>query len=74
MTIWLCDRCGKQVQKDSYGAGQFGITRKCKDENGQLYFRNLKFCDQCAMELENFLDDEFSKMPDRAEVIINRRA
>jgi len=71
MTIWLCDRCGTQVKKDSYGAGKYEISKPCKDENGTIYRRGLKFCDQCKMELEQFLDDEFSKMPTSATVTIN---
>ena len=55
MTIWLCDRCGAQVKKDSYGAGKYEISKPCKDENGTIYRRGLKFCDQCKMELEQFL-------------------
>lgn len=74
MTIWLCDRCGTQVKKDSYGAGKYEISKPCKDENGVIYRRGLKFCDQCKMELEQFLDDEFSKMPTSATVTIDGKA
>lgn len=66
MTLWFCDRCGKQIQKDSYGAGKYGIQKTYYeevDEGGyQIETRRvqrfLKFCDNCAMELEKFLDDE----------------
>ena len=73
MTFWLCDRCGKQVKKDSYGAGKYEISKPCKDENGTMYRRGLKFCDQCAMEMEKFLDDEFTGMPATATVEIDPR-
>lgn len=73
MTVWLCDRCGEQVIKDSYGAGQYEISKTCQDENGTIYRRGLKFCNQCSMELEKFLDDEFSKLPTSAKVLIDRR-
>lgn len=73
MTIWLCDRCGEQVIKDSYGAGKYEISKPCKDEEGNVYRRGMKFCNQCAQELEKFLDDEFSRMPSSAKVSIDRR-
>lgn len=73
MTLWLCDRCGEQVKKDSYGAGKYEISRPCKDDDGNVYRRGLKFCDQCATEIEQFLDDEFAKMPTNAKVSIDRR-
>ena len=71
MTVWLCDRCGKQVQKDSYGAGKYEISKPCKDETGATYRRGMKFCDQCKMELEKFLDDEFSNLPSSTNVSID---
>ena len=42
-----------------------------KDENGVIYRRGLKFCGQCAMEMEKFLDDEFAVMPATATVEID---
>ena len=71
MTLWFCDRCGKQVPKDSYGAGKYGIQKTFFEEvevggyNTEVrrVQRFMKFCDNCAMELEKFLDDEFSQMP-----------
>ena len=71
MTLWLCDRCGKQVNKDSYGAGKYEISKPCIDEYGVIYRRGLKFCGQCAMEMEKFLDDEFMGMPTTATVEID---
>ena len=78
MTLWFCDRCGEQVKKDSYGAGKYGIEKMSTevDETGGLYRfkRGIKLCDQCAMEMEKFLDDEFSKIPAVVNGTINKRA
>lgn len=82
MTIWLCDRCGKQVGKDTGGAGKYEIGKTCIEPFDSVYSpsyprtykRTLKFCDQCAMEVEKFLDDEFSGMPSTVTAEINRRA
>lgn len=69
MTVWFCDRCGAQVNRDSVSAGKYEIQMSCVDHSNdtwaapRFYKRNLKFCDQCAMEMEQFLDDEFSKIP-----------
>ena len=66
MTLWFCDRCGKQVPKDSYGAGKYAIQKTFFEETDMNYIqgkRFLKFCDNCATELEKFLDDEFSQVP-----------
>ena len=65
-TLWFCDRCGKQVPKDSYGAGKYGIQVPFNEDTLTGDYiqgkRFMKFCDQCAMELEDFLDDEFRKI------------
>lgn len=82
MTIWLCDRCGKQVGKDTSSAGKYEITKLCIELIDstvpaiypRTYKRTLKFCDQCALEVEKFLDDEFSGMPSTVTAEINRRA
>ena len=72
MTLWFCDRCGKQVPKDSYGAGKYDIQKSfCEETVDEYGFstelrqgkRYLKFCGNCAAELEKFLDDEFAQVP-----------
>lgn len=71
MTLWFCDRCGKQVPKDSYGAGKYAIQKTFYEEveaggysiDTRRVQRFMKFCDNCAMELEKFLDDEFAQIP-----------
>lgn len=71
MTLWFCDRCGKQVKKSSYGAGKYSIQKTFYSAEEDSSFcvnyekvqRFLKFCDQCAREMEKFLDDEFLNMP-----------
>lgn len=67
MTLWFCDRCGKQVTRNSSGAGNYNIQKTFYDTEdfgvAKRVQRNLKFCDNCAMELEKFLDDEFAGMP-----------
>ena len=77
MTAWLCDRCGKQVGKDAYGAGKYKINKKCimSDDTGfvSMFERTLKFCDECAMEMEKLLDDEFEGIPTQVMVEINKR-
>ena len=68
MTCWFCDRCGKQVKKNSYGAGKYNIQKsffihdeyECVVERSQ---RALKFCDDCARKVEDLLDNEFSQLP-----------
>ena len=67
MTLWFCDRCGKQVSKDSYGAGKYAIQKTFWEEdeycNATRVQRFMKFCDNCSDELEKILDDEFAHMP-----------
>lgn len=72
MTLWFCDRCGKQVPKDSYGAGKYSIQKTFFEEQKDDYGyslgcsqgkRFMKFCDNCSSELEKFLDDEFAQVP-----------
>lgn len=67
MTLWFCDRCGKQVKRDSPGAGKYNLQKTFynTDDFGvaKRVQRNLKFCDNCAVELEKFLDDEFAQLP-----------
>lgn len=71
MTCWFCDRCGKQVKKDSYGAGKYAIQKTFYELAGpdewapetRKVTRFMKFCPNCSMELEKFLDDEFAQMP-----------
>lgn len=80
MTCWFCDRCGKQVKKDSYGAGKYGIQKTFYETNitdGFLEQRRvqrfLKFCDECAMEMEKFLDDEFNQVPSVVTAEVDKR-
>lgn len=82
MTVWFCDRCGKQVSKDSFGAGKYEISKTCIELGDPMYDnvsyprtykRNLKFCNECSMEMEKFLDDEFSGIPSTVSAEINRR-
>ena len=71
MTLWFCDRCGKQVERDSNFAGKYNIQKTFYEEEKQNGFtngtrrvqRSMKFCDTCSMEMEKFLDDEFAQMP-----------
>lgn len=66
MTCWFCDRCGKQVRKNSYGAGKYNIQKSFTVEDREGGFvttfeqrqRYLKFCDECAMTMEAIIDDE----------------
>lgn len=79
MTVWVCDRCGAQVYKDSYGAGKYRIAKRCADvdENGYLneaYDRSLKFCPECSNQIEQLLDDELNGIPTQVMVELNKRA
>ena len=81
MTLWFCDRCGKQVTRDSNGAGKYDIQKSCIETNPynnvdypRQFKRSMKFCDQCAIEIEKFLDDEFSGIPSAVTGEINRRS
>lgn len=77
MTIWLCDRCGKQVQRATHGAGKYSIKKTIfdNDENGipMKIQREVKFCDECSLEMEKFLDDEFNQIPTQVPVLVDRR-
>ena len=68
MTQWFCDRCGQQVGRNSNGTETYQIIKKCYDADNyghtKLYERNIKLCEQCALEMQKFLDDEFAKLPD----------
>ena len=78
MTVWFCDRCGVQVKRESTGAGKYDIQKSCIEHSSEpfgdtrFYKRSMKFCPNCSMELEKFLDDEFSKMPSAAMAKLNR--
>ena len=78
MTVWFCDRCGKQVQKDSNGAGKYDISMHCleKDEyfSPRPYVRGLKLCPDCAQHMEMLIDQELSKMPNEVTVTFNKRS
>ena len=69
MTVWLCDRCGKQIQHSSFGAGKYEISKSCYEEtdpigdtgyyqSSRMYTRKLKFCSDCSMQIEKLIDDE----------------
>ena len=81
MTAWFCDRCGKQVKRESSGAGKYSIQKTFYEETKESGFameakrvqRYMKFCDQCAMELEKFLDDEFRNIPAVVTAEVDKR-
>lgn len=80
MTLWFCDRCGRQVKKDSYGAGKYSIQKTFFEKdpdnpNGPMekVQRFLKFCDECSVEMENFLDDEFRQVPAAVSGVVDKR-
>ena len=74
MTLYICDRCGTQVERDSYGAGNYDISKACADVySGTMYKRRLKFCASCAQQIEQFLDDEFSNLPATVSCTVNKR-
>lgn len=77
-TLWFCDRCGKQVPKDSYGAGKYGIQKTFYEANPDTgtvsrVQRFLKFCDNCSAEFEKFLDDEFTNVPETMTGVFDKR-
>ncbi len=78
MTVWFCDRCGAQVTREANGAGKYDIQKSCMSYSTEpfgdtrFYKRGLKFCDTCAVELEKFLDDEFSRLPSSAVAQLNK--
>lgn len=77
MTLWFCDRCGKQVKKDSYGAGKYSIQKTFSeiDSFGGItkVQRFLKFCDNCSGEIEKFLDDEMLQIPSVLSGTVDKR-
>ena len=81
MTVWFCDRCGKQVKRESFRAGKYSIEKTFYDETKENGFameakrvrRYMKFCDQCAIELEKFLDDEFRNIPAVVTAEVDKR-
>lgn len=78
MTVWLCDKCGKQVTRDSGGAGKYEIQKSCIEHSAapfgevRFYKRGMKFCDTCAMEVEATLDKLFSEMPESVQANLNK--
>ena len=71
MTVWLCDRCGKQIHHNSFSVGKYEISKSCiekpePNEYGyyydapRTYVRKLKFCSDCSMQIEKLIDDELN--------------
>ena len=80
MTLWYCDRCGDQVTRTSNGTTKYQIIKKCIDPASESditiprhFERSIKLCPQCALEMEQFLDNEFDKIPDILNGICNKR-
>ena len=78
MTVWLCDKCGAQVTRDSSGAGKYEIQKNCIEHSSapfgdtRFYKRGLKFCNTCSMEVEKILDDLLSEIPESVTANINK--
>lgn len=75
-TCWFCDRCGKQVTKDTDGAGKFDILVSGIDtgKTGRVehYKRNLKFCPSCALVMEDIIDAELDLLPEETTVFLKK--
>lgn len=78
MTAWLCDRCGKQTKRVAQGPGKYFIQKTVFDEDQygnktQRRQRAIRLCDECAMKIEQLLDEEFSMIPTEITITIDRR-
>ena len=87
MTVWLCDRCGKQTGRMAQGAGKYFIQKTIFDTGTIMNYRDgvaelhsnskrqraIRLCDECSMKIEQLLDDEFSAIPTELTVSIDRR-
>ena len=78
MTVWFCDRCGAQVKRESNSAGKYEIQKSCIEYSREpfgdtrFYKRTMKFCDNCSVALEKFLDDQFAEMPLNVSANLNK--
>ena len=77
MTMWFCDKCGKQVSRVAQGAGKYRISKTIyeKDKYGhsERIQRDVRFCDECSLAMEKLLDDELSKLPDTLTGVTKER-
>lgn len=78
MTLWICDRCGKQIDRfvrvakydigrsdKEYGFGRDRARRKYADDPRAMYRENLNFCESCEEVITKLLDKELSEFPEK---------
>lgn len=77
MILWVCDRCGKQIDRfcrnNKYeitraGAEDYGYShdreyRKSIHDPKACYTERLSFCEECEAKLTDILDKELSGFP-----------
>lgn len=76
MTLFICDRCGKQIDRfvhvskydirrdgKEYGFGKDRARRKYADDPQAMYRENLHFCEPCEEAIAKLLDIELSNFP-----------
>ncbi len=72
MVIWVCDCCGKQMDRfvESY---KYTIDKRSKDRNGRAsYSRPLDLCDSCRKNIESYLDKKLKNLPEKIEASLCR--
>lgn len=71
MNIWVCDRCGKQIDRFVKEV-KYDMRKKGEDRTGKsAYLRNLQFCDECNEKLEKLADEFLSPLPEKVEVTLD---
>ena len=72
MDIWVCDCCGKQIDR-FVSSHKYEIRKTCRDrEDRAFYLRPLKFCTSCQHSIEEMLERRLRDMPERVEVSLYR--
>lgn len=80
MILWICDRCGKQIDRfvrndryeitragaEDYGYGNDREYRKSMRDPKACYTERLSFCEECGAKINAILDEELSGFPKKA--------
>lgn len=71
MTVWVCDCCGKQIDR-FVKSNKYDIRKSCRDRSDMaFYLRSLEFCDRCYLEIENMLNKKLGKIPEKVDVLLS---
>lgn len=72
MDIWVCDCCGKQIDR-FVKSNKYDIRKSCRDRSDRaFYLRSLEFCDRCYLDIEALLDKKLGNIPEKVDVILSK--